>query len=89
MNEAFVPFVTRVPAGNTGESFRVKVPANADGAAAPFQPVGATPGESSAPRAHDGHTGQTQMSLVRDGERITGVRVQCACGEVIELQCVY
>ena len=29
------------------------------------------------------------VTLRREGDRVTGIRVQCACGEVIELDCVY
>ena len=89
MNEGFIPFTAKVPADNTGESFRVKVLANENGAAIPFRPLGALSGGSPTPGAHGEHAGQSQVSLVRDGDRITGIRVQCACGEVIELQCVY
>ena len=88
MSENFVPLAVKASPGSTGESFRVKVLANANGAAVPFQPLGALPG-ATLPVAHLKHSGQPQISLVRDGERITSVRVQCACGEVIELQCVY
>lgn len=89
MNEAFVPLTGKVSPNPAAEPFVVKVLAKATGAAVPFQPPGARPGGTSAPAAHDEHAGQTHVSLVRDGERITAVRVQCGCGEVIELQCVY
>ena len=29
------------------------------------------------------------VTLRREGDRVTGIRVQCTCGEVIELNCVY
>ena len=29
------------------------------------------------------------VTLQREGDRVTGIRVQCTCGEVIELNCVY
>ena len=32
---------------------------------------------------------QPQVTLQRDGNRVTGIRVQCSCGEVIELACNY
>jgi hypothetical protein len=89
MSDAFVPLAAKVPADNSAELFRLKVLANANGTAVPFQPIGAPRGGSPAQGAHGEHTGHSQVSLVRDGDRITSVRVQCACGEVIELQCVY
>ncbi len=33
--------------------------------------------------------GTPSVSLKRDGDKITHIRVQCGCGEVIELACVY
>lgn len=29
------------------------------------------------------------VTLVRDGEKITHITIQCRCGEVIELACAY
>jgi hypothetical protein len=30
-----------------------------------------------------------KVELKRDGERITQIRVQCRCGELIEIDCEY
>lgn len=30
-----------------------------------------------------------QVTLLRDGDRVTHIRVQCGCGQVAELECVY
>jgi hypothetical protein len=89
MSEGFVPLAAKPSGDHSAEPFRLKVLANANGPAVPFQPIGALRGASPAPSAHGEHAGQPQVSLVREGDRITGVRVQCGCGEVIELQCVY
>ena len=29
------------------------------------------------------------ITLERDGERVTGIRIECVCGQVIELTCSY
>jgi hypothetical protein len=29
------------------------------------------------------------LSMQRDGDRITNIRIQCSCGQVMELACVY
>lgn len=89
MNEGFVPLATKIPPDNSGGPFRVKVLASANGAAVPFQPLGTLGGNTPAPLDSAQHPGQPQVSLVREGDRITGVRVQCGCGEVMELQCLY
>ena len=83
MSDAFVPFAPKASPRDSAEPFRVKVVSAANGTAVPFQAAG-----TSSPM-HASHGGQPKVSLVRDGDRITAVRVQCACGEVIELECVY
>ncbi len=32
---------------------------------------------------------EPRLSLQRDGERITNIRIQCSCGQIMELACVY
>lgn len=34
-------------------------------------------------------TKQPAITLKRDGDTVTSIRVQCGCGRVIELNCVY
>ncbi|HTD65792.1 MAG TPA: hypothetical protein VK846_04580 [Candidatus Limnocylindria bacterium] len=89
MTEAFIPFTTKSSASDAAEPFRVKVVPAAIGAAVPFQPIASVANAASPAKTHNGHEAKAQVSLVREGDRITGIRVQCACGEVIELQCVY
>ena len=88
MTEAFVPFTSKSSTADIVEPFRVKVVPAASGVAVPFQPASPVASALHPASAHQ-HQGGAQISLVRDGDRITGIRVQCACGEVIELQCQY
>jgi len=52
-----------------------------------------TPDESSSPGgvAPGVHSGEAQptVTLKRDGDRVTHIVVQCACGQVMELACEY
>lgn len=41
-----------------------------------------------APRAHAEHA-KPVVSLRREGDKVIGIRVECTCGSVIELDCVY
>ena len=34
-------------------------------------------------------SGKPAITLERDGERVTGIRIECVCGQVIELACSY
>ena len=36
-----------------------------------------------------GKSCEPRVSLQSDGDRITSIRVQCACGQVMDLACVY
>lgn len=41
-----------------------------------------------APRVHAEHA-KPIVSLRREGDKVVGIRVECTCGSVIELDCVY
>ena len=49
------------------------------------------PGSSGAPAASHSpvNCGQPKVTLQRQGDVVSGVRIQCSCGQVIELSCVY
>ncbi len=77
-------FVPAMPGGTA---------ANADAAPAPS--AGPTPPHAAAPsatvvapRAHAEHA-KPVVSLRREGDKVIGIRVECTCGSVIELDCVY
>ena len=38
---------------------------------------------------HAHATAKPVVTLQREGERITGIRIECVCGQVIELACSY
>ena len=50
-------------------------------------PAAAVSPSASTPPAH--HGAQPKVTLQRQGEVVTGIRIQCSCGQVIELRCVY
>ena len=53
--------------------------ADASGPAEPFTAPGSDAGGSVVP----------SVSLQRDGDRVTHIRIQCGCGQLIELECAY
>lgn len=79
-NAAFVPFFEHVEAAVqavTENTFvPVTTPAPAASALVAHDPPPAV--------AHD-----PVVSLEREGDRIRLIRIQCSCGQVIELDCVY
>ena len=80
-NDSFVPLApaSSRPAGERRE-FRATVISQSSQTQS-FQSV-------ASPVAHTAH-GEPKVSLQRDGNRVTGIHIQCACGQVMELSCVY
>ena len=55
-----------------------------------FKPLAAE--LSSAPKSASTHTNKgcdPRVSIQREGDQVTGIRIQCSCGQVIELACIY
>jgi hypothetical protein len=87
--ESFVPLTTALPSSGARTEFQATV-LSEPSETKKFQPV-AMPAASAfgtKPIAR-GENCQPQVSLQREGNRVTGIRVQCSCGEVIELACAY
>jgi hypothetical protein len=83
-SESFVPLTAGTPK-NMHEEFRVLV--------AP-RPENARPLLDSKPELISGgpHTlssCQPKVTLHRDGDRISGIHIQCSCGQIIDLTCSY
>lgn len=88
-SEAFVPFGPGTAAGvkSAGVAANLKVvPKDAAASFSPFQP---TPGGAHAHGAATGGSGEPTVTLQKEGDKIVGIRVECACGQVIELACSY
>jgi hypothetical protein len=88
-NEHFVPLNAAAPLPlSDRREFRATV-ISATGEAQAFQSAaGATMTSSTTNPAHQAQC-EPKVSLQRDGNRVTGIQVQCSCGQVIELSCVY
>ena len=91
MTAAFVPLVpgSLRTAESTGPS---RLKPISGGAASTFQPGPPanlkTEPKPSAAATHTEH-GEPKITLERQGDTITHIRVQCGCGQVIELKCAY
>lgn len=82
MNQEFVPFGRSATPTAPQDGFRVKVLTQAPSKAA-FSPANPAAGPTTTP------TREPQITLERDGDRVTLIRIQCSCGQLIELGCVY
>jgi hypothetical protein len=86
--ESFVPLTTAA-ATDENREFRVTVIQQADPNRT-FQTLGqvaAAAAENSSPNTKK--ICEPRLSVQRDGERITNIRIQCNCGQTMELACVY
>jgi hypothetical protein len=85
--ESFVPLTT-LPTSGEHQEFRITViPKN--GQTRPLQSL-----DPAAPAPTGGglgaeKTGEPRVSLQYDGDRVTHIRVQCSCGQIMDLACVY
>jgi len=86
--DSFVPFdpVHDPKTNNPGVSASLKVVPKAETGPV-FAPL-------TIPGAAHGHAGiaaqgKPVVTLQRDGERVTGIRIECMCGQIIELACSY
>ena len=87
---AFVPFdpVPSTAAKPPGASTGLKVMPKAE-AVAGFAPLHTPASTSAHSHAGGGNAGVPVVTLQREGERVTGIRVECTCGQIIELACSY
>jgi hypothetical protein len=89
MTLAFVPLIPgalRKSETGSGSSARVK-PTSAGNANAPFESASSKLNSEPAPEPHIHR--DPIITLERQGDTITHIRVQCPCGQVTELKCNY
>ena len=43
----------------------------------------------SSPNGGEKKIGEPRVSVQRDGDRVTHLRIQCTCGQILDLACVY
>lgn len=86
-SQAFVPLAIPTTAGNRREDFRVLMAERPELArslrevnAAGLPGAGLPPG---APKC------EPKVSLQKEADRITGIHIECSCGQVIDLKCSY
>ena len=87
-DDAFVPFVLP-PSANAASKAApdagTVMPGSKEKDAAGFEPF-QSPGSA---HTHSQAAGKPVVTLQREGDRVTGIRVECQCGQVIELGCSY
>lgn len=86
--ESFVPLTSK-PTTDESREFRVTVIPQSS-PAHNFQPLEQAAFHSTESNGLNGKKhGEPRLTMQRDGDRITNIRIQCGCGQVMELACVY
>ncbi len=86
MPDAFVPFAPPVPPVKDATFSPFQLPAQA---AVSTQPLSATAKPTLIVHGTADNCAQPSITLQRSGDTVTAIRIQCRCGQVIELNCVY
>jgi hypothetical protein len=78
------------------DTFAPLVPAPAGSREAPFTSIhaiglapGAAPSAPGAAGSGPEACSKPVVTLKRDGDIVSGIRIQCRCGQVVDLSCVY
>jgi hypothetical protein len=86
--ESFVPLTT-APVATGAREFHVGI-ISQNGLSQPFQSLEKKPLGPGEILLSDGKKNcEPRLSIQRDGDRVTSIRVQCTCGQVMDLACVY
>ncbi len=86
--DTFKPLSATSDAPENRRDFRVLL-AERPERAKPFRALAESAPPAASPAVHANSACEPQVSLLRDGERITAIRVQCSCGQSVDLACVY
>ena len=87
--DSFVPLTTD-PVASRGERAEFKATVMSELAETQkFQIASPLTTSSAAPATPHVADCQPQVNVQRDGNRVMGIHIQCSCGEVIDLSCVY
>jgi hypothetical protein len=86
--ESFVPLTTAGTSSNHREFQVTVIPQSGQSQSYQNLDKSALPAIEASPLGAKKHC-EPYMSMQRDGDRITNIRIQCSCGQVIDLACVY
>ena len=86
-DQPFVPLTAA--AGRRGESAEHQVNVvSQPGHTQSFKPL-TTEAPTTGHTGHGGKPCDPRVSIQREGDQVTGIRIHCGCGQVIDLACIY
>ena len=87
--EPFVPLTTAAPKSGERQEYSVTVLAQSERTQA-FKLLESMPaGTTSGAAVRHGKSCDPRVSLQREGDHVTGIHIQCGCGQTIDLACAY
>jgi hypothetical protein len=86
ITNAFVPLIAPLPAAPPSTNGASTKTAADPGPVKVFRPMD----DGAAACSSASHlSGEPKVTLERDGDRVTRIHIQCACGQTLELDCAY
>lgn len=85
-DESFIPLTLAAPEANRRSDQPVSILPQAANVQA-FRPLPLSTGAQT-PTGH-GPGCEPRVTVQRDGDRVSSIQIHCACGQLIELACVY
>jgi len=89
MPSEFVPLLKTTPLPVQSPKSKVPSPLRAVGSAPEADAGGGDVGLGTLDSGLSAPSAVPSVSLERDGDRVTHIRIQCGCGQLIELECAY
>lgn len=88
MRAEFVPLSQNRSTRSGDADFRVRVLPTTPSMPA-FVPAQTPPREVPVPQHAPCAGSEPKVTLEKDGDRVTAIRIECGCGQVIQLACTY
>lgn len=86
--EPFVPLTGAATRPGGSPEYHVNV-VSQPGQMQPFKPLTAEATPASSSTAAHTKTCEPRVSIQREEDQVTGIRIHCGCGQVIDLVCIY
>jgi len=87
--EPFVPLTAAATRPGETTEYRVNL-VSQPGPTQSFKPLAAEASAASHDTAiHAKKNCDPRVSIQREGDQVTGIRIHCGCGQVIDLACIY
>lgn len=87
LNEPFVPLSNGATAKGKREDFRVLIATRPE-AARPLRDS-ATPSSADSATRAPRQPCEPRVTLQKEADRVTGIHIECSCGQIIDLNCTY